>query len=492
MNSLYGYRHKIAILFIVYTLVEAVLVLVCPGATVISDWLMIIAPCLAMMVFVPMIRKLPGEQKLFWFLISLGLFGEFLAQSTWAYYDWVLHTPSPDLSEADIFWILQSIAFIAALIIRSKMTIYGLRYSLDMAIILVGTFSISWKYVILPIVSSTGEFTTLIVDLIYPISDLVILLLNILLIYNRRTKFVSAVNRFLTAGFLVYIAGDTLYLIFGDLAGYEVDNLLNPLWLAATFLLTLACIYSAQPSSDPVLAEREADQRLTRTILLPYVVLGSLVVLMLIEVGLNNSIVSGIVACVLLISLRQVTVMVENRRLLAELKRSLEKSVYLASHDGLTSLLNRRTFEEKLEAYMQGIRRPERRMALMFFDLDGFKQINDTYGHDVGDELLRIVAERMERLKREDMILARLGGDEFIALMPHWESEQEIHECAKRLLTAVTEPLIIKEVRLQPRTSIGIALYPDHALTRVDLMKLSDIAMYRSKKKGSNNYTIYE
>lgn len=492
MNRLYSLRHKIAILFILYTLAEAALALLYPEATVISDWLMMIAPFLAILVCMTMIRRLSGEQKLFWFLISLGLFGEFLAQSTWVYYDWVLHTPSPDLSEADIFWILQSIAFIAALVVRSKQTLYGLRYSLDMAIILVGTFSISWKYVILPIVASTGEFTTLVVDLIYPISDLIILLLNILLIYNRRTKFGSEVNRLLTTGFLVYIVGDTLYLIFGDLAGYEVDNLLNPFWLAATFLLTLACIYSAQPSSVEALAEGEADQRITRTMLLPYIVLGSLVVLMLLEVGLNDSVVSGIVVSILLISLRQVTVMMENSRLMTELKLALERSEYLASHDGLTSLLNRRTFEEKLAASMQGLHRPERRMALMFFDLDGFKQINDTYGHDVGDELLRTVAVRMERMKREDMILARLGGDEFVALLPQWESEQEIHDCAKLLLAAVTEPLTIREVRLEPRTSIGIAIYPGHALTPEDLMRHSDIAMYRSKEKGSNNYTIYE
>lgn len=492
MNHIFSLRHKIAILFTLYTLVEVVLVLLFPSATVISDCLMILAPFLAILVFMSMIKKLPGEQRLFWFLISLGILGEFLAQSTWVYYDWVLHSPTPDLSEADIFWILQSIAFIAALIVRSKMTIYGLRYSLDMSIILVGTFSISWKFVILPIVASSGDLATIIVDLIYPISDLIIVLLNFLLIYNRRTKFSTAVNRLLAIGFLVYVAGDTIYLLFGDLAGYEIDNLLNPFWLAATFLLALACIYSDQPGSVKALAEGEADQCLTRTMLLPYAVLGCLVILMLFEVGLNDSIVSGIVVSILLISLRQVTVMVENSRLLNELKHALEKSKYLASHDGLTDLLNRRTFEEKLAVYMQESRRPGQRMGLMFFDLDGFKQINDTYGHDVGDALLKAVAARMERLKREDMILARLGGDEFIVLLPQLGSDQEIHDCAKMLLTAITEPLNIKGVQLQPRTSIGIAIYPDHGQTPDDLMKVSDIAMYRSKEKGSNRYTIYE
>ncbi|USB32976.1 GGDEF domain-containing protein [Paenibacillus sp. YPG26] len=492
MMNLFGHRHKIAILFAIYTLAEIVLVLVYPGNTVVSDWLMVMAPVVAILVFGLMMKKLPGEHRLFWFLLMLGIFGELLAQSIWVYYDKVLHSPTPDLSEADIFWILQSIAFIAALIVRSKQTIYGLRYSLDMAIILVGTFSISWKYLIQPIVASSGDLATIIVDLIYPLSDITILLLNFLLIYNRRTTFVTSVNRFLTLGFLVYVVGDTIYLLLGDLAGYEVDNLLNPFWLAATFLLTLACIYSDQPASAEAVSEGETGHISKGKMWLPYTVLGSLVVLLLFEAGLNDSIVSGIVVSVLLISLRQITVMVENSRLLNELKHALEKSEYLASHDGLTCLLNRRTFEEKLAAYMQGFHRPGQRMALMFFDLDGFKQVNDTHGHDVGDALLRTIAARMQRLQREDMLQARLGGDEFVVLLPCSGADQEVHHYAQTMITAITEPVTMNGICLLPRTSIGIAIYPDHAQTPDNLMKLSDIAMYRSKEKGSNLYTIYE
>ncbi len=127
----------------------------------------------------------------------------------------------------------------------------------------------------------------------------------------------------------------------------------------------------------------------------------------------------------------------------------------------------------------------------MFLDIDKFKTINDTLGHDVGDELLKIVAQRLHGSIHAAGTVCRLGGDEFIVLLENPRSIDTINDLAERCCLAIAAPVSIKDHRFSVTTSIGISIYPGDGLYEETLIKRADLAMYFSKKSGGNRYTLY-
>jgi len=168
------------------------------------------------------------------------------------------------------------------------------------------------------------------------------------------------------------------------------------------------------------------------------------------------------------------------------LKESQNKLQHLAHHDQLTNLANRYAFESYLK---QSLLNNEQK-AVLFIDLDNFKTINDTRGHDVGDVLLKQVAERLTDCVRGDDIVARLGGDEFIMLIAYKDS-LDVERLAKRIKQKMGEPFVIKKREYFSSASIGIALAPDDGDSVGVLIKNADVAMYRAKHMGKNQYSFY-
>ena len=163
----------------------------------------------------------------------------------------------------------------------------------------------------------------------------------------------------------------------------------------------------------------------------------------------------------------------------------------LAYYDALTQLPNRRLLEDRLEQAIRHAHRHKERLAVLFIDLDHFKQVNDSLGHAAGDELLLDVSRRMTARLREDDTLARLGGDEFIALLPDLTEPEEVIRIARRLLDAIGEPFQLKNQTFRIGCSIGISLYPDDATAPKQLLHHADAAMYRAKQEGRNSYRLY-
>lgn len=164
---------------------------------------------------------------------------------------------------------------------------------------------------------------------------------------------------------------------------------------------------------------------------------------------------------------------------------------YLSLHDSLTKLPNRALFENRLTYALDVARRDGQQFALMFMDLDGFKEVNDAYGHHIGDLLLREVAQRIRsRIRSQDMF-ARLGGDEFVLLMQSKEPEG-VAVLADKILEVLRKPFHIEEYTLRITSSIGIAIYPDNGHTRHDLLIHADAAMYHAKAIGRNKYCFFE
>ncbi|WP_445398908.1 EAL domain-containing protein [Zobellella sp. An-6] len=163
----------------------------------------------------------------------------------------------------------------------------------------------------------------------------------------------------------------------------------------------------------------------------------------------------------------------------------------LAYYDPLTRLPNRRLLEDRLELAIRHAHRHQRRLAVLFIDLDHFKQVNDSLGHAAGDELLLEVSRRLGGRLREDDTLARLGGDEFIVLLPDLEEADEVTRVARRLIDAIGEPFHIGKQSFRIGCSLGISLYPDDASGAEELVHHADAAMYRAKQEGRNGYRLF-
>jgi len=168
-------------------------------------------------------------------------------------------------------------------------------------------------------------------------------------------------------------------------------------------------------------------------------------------------------------------------------KEATEKLTYRANFDPLTGLPNRTLLTDRL---IQEIRRSERNensFALFFIDLDDFKMINDTYGHDVGDQLLKGIAQRFEKNRRKSDTFARIGGDEFILMALNVTNDTKLQLLTEKYKALFLNPVFIQNKKLKITASIGIAVFPIDGTDSKTLIKMADHAMYHSKKSGKNS-----
>jgi diguanylate cyclase len=175
----------------------------------------------------------------------------------------------------------------------------------------------------------------------------------------------------------------------------------------------------------------------------------------------------------------------QNRTLATSLNEANIQLRRQAFCDPLTALPNRLLFEERLNQTLQRVGRTPSAMAVLFIDLDGFKPINDAHGHDIGDQVLRIVAARLSRSVRSDDMVGRLGGDEFACLLSNLPSREQLCHLACKLVDAVAAPIQLGGLELTVRPSIGIATCPADGVTAPELLRNADAAMYRAKRSGS-------
>lgn len=174
-----------------------------------------------------------------------------------------------------------------------------------------------------------------------------------------------------------------------------------------------------------------------------------------------------------------------------ELFESHQRLRTLAENDSLTGLANRYYFDESLRTAIPRANRLNDQLALLFLDLDNFKIINDSMGHDAGDQLLKEVARRLLHVVRNGDIVCRLGGDEFAILAHNFESQDPVVQLAERILEELRRPIIIKNSEQFISASIGVATYPDAGNNAGDMLKAADLAMYRAKRDGKNNYHFF-
>ena len=197
----------------------------------------------------------------------------------------------------------------------------------------------------------------------------------------------------------------------------------------------------------------------------------------------NNNKCIGIIE-----SARDITAYLESQDELREQKGAFE---YLANHDFLTGLPNRILFEDRLNQAIEKGARTKESFAVFFIDLDRFKQINDSLGHKIGDEVLKEVSFRISSVIRKEDTLCRLGGDEFTILLNNIKKPQDASLLSKKILKVLSNPIIIECHTLYVSTSIGISLFPEDGDCSQNLLKYADAAMYKAKEVGRNNFQFY-
>lgn len=198
---------------------------------------------------------------------------------------------------------------------------------------------------------------------------------------------------------------------------------------------------------------------------------------------------SIVIISVLVFSYRSTTLLLEQ---VMENQAVAKQLSHQADHDLLTSLPNRRSVNVYLESTYEMARIGSKQFAVFFMDLDGFKRVNDAYGHDVGDALLIEVANMFKKVLRQSDFLARQGGDEFVLVVSSYLHRLELTQLAQRLIHLFAQPVVVRGIPLEIGVSIGIAEYPHHGKNVKQLLHVADKAMYDSKKNGKNRFSFGE
>jgi diguanylate cyclase (GGDEF)-like protein len=175
----------------------------------------------------------------------------------------------------------------------------------------------------------------------------------------------------------------------------------------------------------------------------------------------------------------------------AELTNANQHLQFLATHDNLTGLPNRFLFFDRLDQAIRKSRRQKHKFALLFIDLDDFKDVNDSYGHVTGDKVLQKVAEFLEYTVRDSDTVARLAGDEFTVILDNVQSIANVETIVKKIINAVSQPIETEPATIVITVSIGISLFPEHGEDAEILLRKADAAMYQIKDGDKNGYMLH-
>jgi diguanylate cyclase (GGDEF)-like protein len=428
-----------------------------------------------------------------WVLLAAGL-----ALTTTGDWTWVVlarvYELEPFPSLADAFYLGGMGLTVAAVVwmVRGRIPGGDRAGVLDALIVAVGVGLVSWTFLMAPIVADpTAAFADIAFALAYPMLDILLLgvLVRIVLAPGPRVPSLT----FLMGALVAFLASDFPYAFLALSDGYYTGHIVDAGWLIGSVLWATAALHpSMREVAEPVEA---AEARLSawRLILLAGASLMAPAVLVIqwvtgspIDVPV---IAAGCVVLFLLVIARLGGVVSDLRSTLRQRQRLERELEHRALHDPLTGLANRVLFSDRLG---RALAQRDERVAALFLDLDDFKTINDTHGHQAGDELLGAVAEVLRRNVRPEDTVARLGGDEFAILVERGASEGTARVLADRLLTALRRPVRVAGRDRAISASIGISLGTSGVADAETLMREADIAMYVAKGEGKGGSSIFD
>ncbi|HET6530031.1 MAG TPA: EAL domain-containing protein [Actinoplanes sp.] len=428
-------------------------------------------------------RRAEGSIRAGWALLATACLGWGLGNVYWSLNELLVHADVLFLSPADFGFVIFPVAGGAGLWLISGRSSLGSRLAglLDGLTVALALFTISWIVTLRSVWAAGGDNPwAFVVSLVYPVGDLVLATMAFLLA-TRIRRGARTVVGLLVAGLLGMATADTLFALATADGRYVSGTVADAGWVIAFAAFALAGWISArQPMS------LQASGVIRRwQVMLPYVPFGAAAVISAAQVA-TGALVDGVQAISLLagfalIMSRQLVTLMHNSRLTQQLR-------FQAFHDPLTGLGNRALFTDRLADVLAARVRAGGTPTVLYLDLDDFKLINDTLGHDAGDALLCAVADRLRTAFPDADTIARLGGDEFVVLIAQ---AADPAERAQRMLDHLREPFRLGAHRVAVTASVGTAAAPGR-VTAEDLRKNVDLAMYAAKGRGKNAYAVFE
>jgi diguanylate cyclase (GGDEF)-like protein len=449
-------------------------------------------------------RKCAGSPRLVtaWRLISVALASYLAGDVAQTVYELLGHRPYPSVE--DVFYLLfYPLMMLALLRLPTTRRSGTLRWQLplDLAIVAIGGSTVVWYLVLGPTAVAGGQSPLQAAfSIAYPSGDMILLVgLASVRLRELPPEFRRALA-FMTAGVLFWLAADLVYGWLTLNSTYEGGDPVDSLWMVAIALFGFSAWAQLRVKTKRDEQESNAPVTRRRASMLPYLaplVAGSLLVVSQWHEHFfpQLSLVVSFLVIAVLVSTRQFLAHRTLDRQQRELRAAHEKLLVLAetrlqaNTDELTGLANRRRLYRRLDEALT-TREPDENLALLMVDLDRFKEINDALGHGVGDDLLRQIGPRLADALRPDDVVARIGGDEFAILLAAGSDGTAAETAAERIEQALGEPFALGDVTLHVDLSIGIALCPEHASTRSDLLRCADVAMY-SAKRGRRGHATY-
>ncbi|MEA2611152.1 MAG: hypothetical protein QOG32_878, partial [Chloroflexota bacterium] len=426
-----------------------------------------------------------------WRLVALGLALMSGGDITWS----VLalggaEVPYPSL--ADFVYLPAYLALIVGTVglMRGRMAVGDRTSYIDAAILSAGAGSIFWVAIVEPSLTGATDPLAVVVSMSYPVLDLVLLTLGIRLVLSGAAQ--PRYLQILTAGIALYFVADVIY--SGTILNgvYDQFQMIDAGWIVGVLLVGVAALHPSVTEAETAVEPKEASLGRARLGLLAGAAVIAPAILLVQEAQIGDIMIIGLlVEWTLLFALVLVRLAMTVDALAVSLgiRRLLQADLaHQARHDPLTRLANRLLFEERLGRAMATA--PER-TALVFLDLDDFKAINDTLGHPTGDELLRVVAGRLQHCMRRTDLAARLGGDEFAMIIEQCDDAAGARIAAERALASLRRPVDLSGRQLLVHASAGVAM-GFVGSTAMDLMRDADVAMYQAKSHGKDQVEVYE
>lgn len=433
-----------------------------------------------------------GSRRQAWWLVAAGTGAWAVGQVVWTYYEVVLRQQVPFPSLADVgfvaFPLLTAAGLVSWLGNDRQLAARG-RDLLDGAIIAASLLVLSWVTTLGSVVADGGNaWLPVSLSLAYPIGDLVLATL-VLLALSRGDVHERATLLLVGCGLGGLAFADSAYVYLVTIGSYTSGDLITTGWTSG-FLLVAAGALTARDGEPAVRAAPVPDTLPTASLwrmTLPYVPLLAASVTLCVRL-LTAPVTSRVdlalgIALVTLVLVRQFLAMADNHRLVSELADARDELRHQTLHDPLTGLANRTLLRDRVE---HAVTHPGVDVSVLYCDLDDFKEVNDTLGHEAGDDLLRMVAQRLQRCVRPQDTVARLGGDEFAILLENpGDAPQAV---ADRVVHQVRQPYQLGGTRVHTSVSVGIARHVDRTAlpqdTALRLLKDADTAMYASKAAG--------
>lgn len=474
------------------------------GSLILSDVALTIPPLLGAAGCFWASRRVKGRTRLAWLLVGTGSAAYAVGSAIWFYYEVVLSSEVPFPSLADPFYLsIFPLAIAGLLVFPSAPVSVASRFrSVFDALIVAGSlFFLAWTLVLKVVFgASEGSLFSQALGLAYPIGDVVVCILVLVVAVrvrqDRRLPF-----GLLALGLTAYALTDFGFAYLSSQGLYVSGHIIDSGWTAAGLLMMLAGLAQGRHGVEET-DDQPAPRMWLRTVL-PYLVLLPAFALGVAQALAGNypDAVGWVIAVVLIVLLvaRQFLTLHENVTLTRALRttvndlRTAESDMrHQAFHDALTGLANRALFRDRITHAAAVAQRQPWEIAVLFLDLDDFKLINDTLGHEAGDVLLVDVAARLTACIRAADTAARMGGDEFAVLLEDG-GRIEALRVAQRISKELDRPFHLNGRDVTVRTSIGIAV-PKVAMHAdpEELLRHADIAMYSSKSAGKGRATLYE